>query len=562
MSDDSHAEESSDDEVGAKRKLPQPTTPLKKVKYENITSKPSKKSKNDLYKAPTVEELNELKETQNLYNNNLFRLQIEELIKEVKIKPKHRKTFTAWFDQFQTLLTNLPEYNITLSDIKLKNKKKETDKSKLVNFIANKSLECDQDFIVKLIKPERSEIVGLDRVSALPGPKLHVDVNLKMPRDCFNVKDYLNNRYFVKRYYYLGYVFYYLKKQDLGGEITWCFHNDNELLPVVKVALGEKITIKIFATPCDNYFKVSRCGADINNVKINTFTTDEVTESATLFYNASLAHDLTLTINQNFVQESLSELPNAQEAIKLIYIWLVQRGLQSGLGAFTEDLIVYFVVYLVTKKRINKHMSSYQIIRNFWNFITETDLTQNPISLNDDLKTDVLDTFQANFDVVFLDKTGFYNVAAFLDVNVYRKIKTECGLAFKLLDDGGINSFHSLFITKLPLELQYDLILTLKSDSNFENILSGMDPDVRTKFLGFFNLFVTKNISHVLHRGFNKRASLIVPLVAENQKSKLLFGINLDPSDAFSILERGPALNDPEEKEFKEFWGDLTSDRR
>ncbi|RZC39988.1 nucleolar protein 6 [Asbolus verrucosus] len=540
-------------------------TPLKRVKYEDITSeRPNKKPKNELYKPPTVEELNELKETQNLYNNNLFRLQIEELVKEVKIKNKHQNAFAAWYQSFQSFLDELPEYDIPLSEIRLKNKKKLTDEQKFVNEIVSESIKCDQDFVMKFVKPEGVETFGLHKMNALAGPKLAVNINLKIPKACFNVKDYLNNRYFVKRYYFLAYVAYFLKTKDICGEIQWILHNNNRLLPIIQIKMkdSEKILIKLFATPTENYFKASRFLSDINNVKVNVFNSENITEAPTLFYNSSLAHDVTLTINNSFIEESLSELGNVQEAIKLIYIWLVQRELNVGLGSFTEDLVVYFMVYLVSKKKINKHMSSYQVIRNFWNFIDATDLTANPISICDDLKPEVLDNFRENFDVVFLDKTGCYNIASFLNLDVYKKIKSECAIAFKLLDDGGINSFHSLFITKLPKELQYDLILNIKSESNFENIIDRMDDDERTKFLGLPELFVVKNICNTLHRGLNKRALLIVPFLDSGKSKTVSFGVNLDPSHAFNFLEMGPAVNDSKEKEFREFWGDLSSDRR
>lgn len=524
---------------------------LKKVKYENITSI-QKKPKNELYRPPTVEELNELKETQNLYNNNLFRLQIEELIKEVKIKNKHRNVFQAWFDSFKTLINELPEYNIALSDIKVKNKKKLKEEDKFINGIANDGLKCDQDCVLKFTKPEKCEIFGLDSVNALPGPKLHVNINLTMPRECFNVKDYLNNRYFVKRYYYLSYIRYYIKQKLENTDVDWSYHNNNKLLPILQIKLGEKISVKILATPTENYFKLSRFLTDINNVKMNVFNSGEITETATIFYNSSVAHDATLALNNSFIHENVSEILNAQEGIKLIYILLVQRGL---LEDFNEDLVLYFITYLIMKKRINKHMSSYQIIRNFWNFISESDLVKDPITLADNTKPEILEGFRDNFDVTFLDRSGCYNVTAFLNIEVYNKIKNECAIAFKLLDDGGINSFHSLFITKLPFELQYDLILNLETQ-NFDEKMSEND---RTKYLGHPELFTVKYIQAVLQKGLNKRAKLIVPTI---QSDKISFGINLDPIHALHILEMGPALNDPKEKEFRDFWGELSTDRR
>lgn len=90
----------------------------------------------------------------------------------------------------------------------------------------------------------------------------------------------------------------------------------------------------------------------------------------------------------------------------------------------------------------------------------------------------------------------------------------------------------------------------------------------KTKFMGHTHFFVTKHISRILHRGLNKRAALIVPILKSPSNNiglkleEICFGINLDQSNAFNFMEMGPALNDPKEKEFREFWGHLSSDRR
>ncbi|XP_053405167.1 nucleolar protein 6-like [Mercenaria mercenaria] len=54
-------------------------------------SKAARLSKGDLYKPPTNEELNQLKETENLFHSTLFRMQITELLSEVSLKTKRRK---------------------------------------------------------------------------------------------------------------------------------------------------------------------------------------------------------------------------------------------------------------------------------------------------------------------------------------------------------------------------------------------------------------------------------------------------------------------------------------
>lgn len=68
-----------------------------------------KKLKNDLYKQPTVEELNQLRETENLFHSNLFRLQIEEVLNEVKLKTKYKALFEIWFKKLKAAIESIEE---------------------------------------------------------------------------------------------------------------------------------------------------------------------------------------------------------------------------------------------------------------------------------------------------------------------------------------------------------------------------------------------------------------------------------------------------------------------
>ena len=78
---------------------------------EVIESIPKKKKKlnNDLYKAPTVEEINQLKETESLFHSNLFRFQIEEILSEVKLKDKYKKLFQSWFPKLKEQIESIEE---------------------------------------------------------------------------------------------------------------------------------------------------------------------------------------------------------------------------------------------------------------------------------------------------------------------------------------------------------------------------------------------------------------------------------------------------------------------
>lgn len=86
----------------------------------------------------------------------------------------------------------------------------------------------------------------------------------------------------------------------------------------------------------------------------------------TPFYNSSILTDLTAAENQAFLNETFMNKENLKQAIVLLKIWVRQRTLQvSG------HVISMLVAYLVQVKRINNIMSSYQIIRNVWIYLSE-----------------------------------------------------------------------------------------------------------------------------------------------------------------------------------------------
>lgn len=83
----------------------------KKVTDELTETTPKKKKKleKNLYKQPTIEELSQLKETENLFHSNLFRLQIEEILNEVRVKNKYKALFEIWFGKLKTAIESIEE---------------------------------------------------------------------------------------------------------------------------------------------------------------------------------------------------------------------------------------------------------------------------------------------------------------------------------------------------------------------------------------------------------------------------------------------------------------------
>lgn len=67
--------------------------------------------------------------------------------------------------------------------------------------------------------------------------------------------------------------------------------------------------------------------------------------------------------------------------------------------------------------------------------------------------------FHKVYDVVFVDTTGFYNIASSISLDVYLRLRHECENAMKILNDEHVNSFRCLFVNKAPVFLQLDHIV-------------------------------------------------------------------------------------------------------
>lgn len=91
-----------------------------KVKEKTVEDVPASfhysDNKESLYRPPTSEEMNSLKETENLFQSSLLHMQINELLSEVCLKKKKRK-LEETLHSLNELLISLPdgeEYDVCI----------------------------------------------------------------------------------------------------------------------------------------------------------------------------------------------------------------------------------------------------------------------------------------------------------------------------------------------------------------------------------------------------------------------------------------------------------------
>ncbi|KAK9408751.1 nucleolar protein 6 [Crotalus adamanteus] len=186
---------------------------------------PVKLGKSELYKVPTNEELSHLKETENLFHSNLLRLQIEELLKEVTLKEKKKQRIDAFLHEISAMLRNVPE--LPARDI--------TDQSWLPKGVKVPILQVP--FKVKgkfhFLPPAEVKVVGSYLLGTCIKPEVNVDVAVTMPKEVFQEKDNLNQRYHRKRALYLAHLAQHLAERNHFGSVAFAYANGNHLKPLL-----------------------------------------------------------------------------------------------------------------------------------------------------------------------------------------------------------------------------------------------------------------------------------------------------------------------------------------
>ncbi|KAG8131313.1 hypothetical protein E2320_017935 [Naja naja] len=499
---------------------------------------PVKLGKSELYKVPTNEELSHLKETENLFHSNLLRLQIEELLKEVTLKEKRKQRIEAFLHEISALLNNIPE--VPARDI--------TDQSWLPTGVKVPILQLP--FKVKgkfrFLPPAQVKVVGSYLLGTCNKPEVNVDVAVIMPKDVFQEKDNLNQRYHRKRALYLVHLAQHLAETNRFGSVAFAYQNGNHLKPIVLLQPQGKdaktVRVRLHACPAPGVFRPLRLHPSKNNIRTAWFTEKDspetgVAEPPTPHYNNSILWDLVMETNLLYLSEVASAFRGFQGGVALLKVWLRQRELHQGLGCFNGFMASMLVGYLLATHKISKMMSAYQVLRNALHFLATTDLTTAGISLSKDREPSLpsLTDFHQAFQVVFVDSSGLVNLCADMTANTYKQVQFEARQSMEILDDKRVDGFQLLFMTQKPLVRTFDHVFHLPHVSKLQaackkmqllNALMDRGGNYVAAILPFF--------LSLLERGLARRLVLLAHQLPQTQPAPG------HPRD-FHLLRGGPA---------------------
>lgn len=119
-----------------------------------------------------------------------------------------------------------------------------------------------------------------------------------------------------------------------------------------------------------------------------------------------------------------------------------------------------YVLYLLLTKKLNTFMSSYQIVRNTWHHLANSNWCKEGISLCQDEKNAArIAEYHSHYDCVFLDSTGYHNIAANINEDVFKWISSQAAMSIECLNNTRVNGFQVLFMRKVPFYKAVDLVI-------------------------------------------------------------------------------------------------------
>ncbi|XP_048219541.1 nucleolar protein 6 [Perognathus longimembris pacificus] len=546
---------------------------------ESLLLQPPKLSRAELYKEPTNEELNRLRETEILFHSSLLRLQVEELLKEVRLSEKKKDRIDAFLKEVNQRIKKVPR----------------TPEAELMDqswLPAEVRVPLHQvPYHVKgsfcFLPPTQVSVVGSYLLGTCIRPNINVDMALTMPREILQDKDGLNQRYFRKRALYLAHLAYHLAQDPLFGSVRFSCANGCHLKPLLLLRPHGKdehlVTVRLYVCPPLDFFRPCRLLPNKNNVRSAWFQGQsppegDSPEPPTPHYNTWILQDTALESHAQLLSDVLGFAQGLKDGVALLKVWLRQRELDKGLGGFNGFIISMLVAFLVSTRKIHATMSGYQVLRSVLQFLATTDLTVNGISLcfSSDPSLPALADFNQAFPVVFLDSSGRLNLCADVTASTYHQVQHEARLSMALLDSKADDGFQFLLMTPKPMIRAFDHILHLRPLSRLQAAchrlklwpeLQDNGGDYVSAALGPLTTLLEQGLGSRLHLLAHSR--LPVPewdISQDPPKHKdsgtLTLGLLLRPEALTSVLELGPEADQPEAADFRQFWGSRSELRR
>ncbi|KAI3726492.1 hypothetical protein L1987_66289 [Smallanthus sonchifolius] len=425
----------------------------------------------------------------------------------------------------------------------------------------------------KFKRPKSIQIGGSYSIQCVMKPDVNVDLYIRLPKECFHEKDFLNHRYHGKRCLYLCIIKKYLESSSVAQKVEWSFFQNEArkpilvVYPVVKSAGLPGLSVRLIPT-AESRFNVQKLNIERNNLHVLS----EGVSEPTPVYNNSLLEDMFMEHAAEFVKNAFIGWKALQEALILLKVWARQRSSLHTYDSLNGYLISIIMAYLASesgKARLNKGMTVMQIVRITLDFIASSKLWGSGIFFQpqggSDMSKEERKKYVHYFPVVICDLSAHFNLVYRMTKGGLNELQAEAALALRCIDKCKEGGFVELFMTKIDFPAKFDYCMRLNLKGKTEVSAQGFCLDNEC-----WRLYENK-VHSLLTEGLGDRVK-VVRMTWQNAKSTcsindglsvldnepLVVGISVSLPEAFDQYTRGPFFGNKEEAlKFRKFWGDV-----
>ncbi|GAV53239.1 hypothetical protein ZYGR_0AI05230 [Zygosaccharomyces rouxii] len=566
-----------------------------------------------------AQDIHIIRETAELFKSNIFKLQIDELLQQVKLKDSHILKVEKFLHMLHDLIHEVPEWEPkTIAEAE------SFFKGKVVRipFVDPKPDSSTTNYKVNYKTPMVSLVGSFALKAGIYQPQgSSIDVLLTMPEELFEKKDFLNFRCLHKRSVYLAYFTHHLSilfkrnKMDEFLQLEYSYFNNDTLLPILKLSCkpqdshisdynfhNTKFSINLIIGFPYQIFDPKKLLPNRNCIRV---ACNEPNQSlpATPLYNFSILSSTTYETYLKYLHKTKKQTESFVQATTLGRLWLQQRGFSSkiahsgSLGGFGTFEFAILMAALLNgggnngNKILLHGFSSYQLFKGVIKYLATMDLCNDGhLQFHSDNQSSskyVKEGFQVP---TLFDKTTKVNILSKMSVSSYEILKKSAQQTLKMLNDVVRDQFANVFLTNISkmdnfrYDLCYDVVLPSGGKTKPEELKNfTFGPTERIKFITLENFLVNK-VVNVLKFALGDRIHFVdVELVGKKNtfpisKRKANSGtgnvLNFDfvrvkllvnPSESEKLVTRGPKHSEeptPEAVHFKNFWGPKSSLRR
>ncbi|OZJ05685.1 hypothetical protein BZG36_01432 [Bifiguratus adelaidae] len=551
---------------------------------------------NHLYAAPTRDEMQQLSEASELFKSNIFRMEVEELLTEVRIKYEKHKPLERLLHELKSILDTLPSQPAR----PLADARKAMAKQKVaIPFPEPQPAEDLRDQFA-FEKPDAVHIVGsypLKSIAKATKP-FTVDMAVQMPKSLFLETDYKNHRYFYKRAYYVAVLAAALQKKakKIGIRVRFNYLHCDSLKPIIQIsALGDKsefdfsklnCIIRIIPSIAPDTFIARRLAPTRNCIRPKGMDENATPTNLppTPLYNASILSDASYVLNLTFLYTQVKKCAGFVDACLMGRVWLHQRGLDEidhdagrGLNGFLWSMVMAYLLSGNVRggRKLAAGFSSYQLFRGTMDFLATFDFEKDGLMISNEApEADfALQKFKETSDIVVVDASGKVNLAAHLTKSAFAQVQHEAKLAMQYLSDP-VDRFDELFLRKVnDPKLQFDNVFSLNMMAKPSSSYASRNLLERSS--AFMHL--SRDVPALLAKALTNRVHYVdvhlnqmsawdidaSPSVRDLSNTSVLIGLVLNTEAALRLVDHGPDAENTEAcAEFRALWGNKAELRR